>query len=318
LNANEQTAGSNPAPAQAAPGRRWAVPFAIGSTIIIWASAFVAIRAGLRGYSPVHLAVLRFVAASALFGIRAVSLGIGTPRKRDWPRVLVTGIVGFTTYTLLVNIGETRVNAGMASFVVNTGPVFTAILAVLFLGERMRGLGWLGLAISMTGAALLAFGAHSRFDFEPYVLVLLAAAIVQATYFALQKPLVNRYGAVTITSWAIWSGTLFLLPFLPSALKASFHAPLTATLAALYLAVFPTVIGYAAWAWVASRGPIGQATAYLYFVPIVATLIGWVALRESPTLLEIIGGLITICGVALVNLRLGGQSSATPLSISRR
>jgi drug/metabolite transporter (DMT)-like permease len=284
------------------------MPFALGSTIIIWASAYVAIRAGLRGYSPANLAVLRFVAASALFGARALLLGIGIPSKRDWPRVLVTGIVGFTTYTLLVNIGETRVNAGLASFVVNTVPVFTAILAVLFLGERMPALGWLGLAISMTGAALLAFGTHSVFDFEPYVLVLLAAAIAQATYFALQKPLVTRYGAVTVTSWAIWSGTLFLLPFLPSALKAAFHAPLAATLAALYLAVLPTVIGYAAWAWVASRGPIGRATAYLYFVPIVATLMGWVVLREPPTLLEAIGGLVTISGVALVNLREGNQS----------
>jgi drug/metabolite transporter (DMT)-like permease len=291
----------------------WAVAVAIGITVIIWASAFVAIRIGLKGYSPVQLAALRFFVAAALFGVRAWLVGICIPDRRDWPHLFITGVVGFTFYILLVTIGETHVSAGMASFVVNTVPVFTAILAVLFLRERMGSIGWIGLVISMTGSALLAFGTSSRLDFEPYVLILLAAAITQAAYFAMLKPLVNRYGGVTVTSWAVWSGTLCLLPSLPSALRATFTAPISATLSALYLGVLPTVVGYAAWAFVVSRMPVGRAAAYLYFIPVAATLIGWLVLHERPVPLGVLGGLIAISGVTLVNLQPRGKTpNVTP------
>lgn len=282
----------------------WVVILAIGTTIIIWASAFVAIRAGLRGYSPAQLAVLRFTAASVLLGVRALFAGIRIPDRRDWPHLFVTGVAGFTVYSLLINIGEIRVAAGMASFVVNTGAVFTAVLAVLFLGERMGGIGWIGLGVSMIGAALLGFGANSRLDFEPYVLVVLSAAIAQAAYFTLQKPLVNRYGGLTVTSWAVWFGTLCLAPFFPSAWRAVFTAPASATLATAYLAVLPTVVGYSVWGFVVSRMPVGRATAFLYLVPVVATLIGWPVLGERPVPLGVLGGVIAIGGVALVNRRI--------------
>lgn len=300
---NSSANNGSPADLEAACGMRWMLPFAIGSTVIVFASAFVGIRVGLRGYSPVHLAVLRFITASALFGIRALLVGICIPERRDRPLIFLTGLLGFTIYALLVNFGETRVRAGMASFVVNMVPVFTVILAVLFLGERMRALGWMGLAVSMSGAALLSYGTTSRLAFEPYFLVLVLAAIVQAVYFALQKPLLDRYGGVAVTSWTVWAGTACLLPFLPSAVRSAFATPASATFAAVYLGALPTFIGYAVWGWVVSKMPVGRATTFLYFVPVAATLIGWLILQERPTFLGLLGGMIAISGVALVNLR---------------
>jgi drug/metabolite transporter (DMT)-like permease len=289
--------------ARSAPGMSWTVLSAIAFTIIIWASAFVAIRSGLQGYPPGQLAALRFVIASLLLGIRAWLVGVRVPERRDWLHIFATGVAGFAVYALLVNLGETHVAAGMASFVVNMMPVFTTIMAVLFLGEHVRGLGWVGVSISLCGVALLGFSTTSHITFEPYVLILVAAAISQAAYFTLQKPLVHRYGGVAVTSWAVWSGTLCLLPFFPSALHTALTAPSSATLAAVYLGVLPTVVGYSVWAWVNTRMPVGRAAAFLYFVPVVATLIGWFVLRERPTALGVIGGLIAISGVALVNLQ---------------
>jgi drug/metabolite transporter (DMT)-like permease len=65
----------------------------------------------------------------------------------------------------------------------------------------------------------------------------------------------------------------------------------------------PTFIGYAVWGWVVSKMPVGRATTFLYFVPVAATLIGWLILQERPTFLGLLGGMIAISGVALVNLR---------------
>lgn len=284
-------------------GSPWLLVAASSCAIVTFSSAFVAIRVALRAYSPAELAALRFTVSSLLFGVLAMFRRVSLPAVRDWPHMFLTGVMGFTVYGLLINSGEVRVSAGMASFVINTVPVFTAILASIALGERMPAVGWIGLAVSLSGTAILALGTTARLSFEPAVLILLAAALVQALYFTMQKPLIDRYGAMTTISWAVWSGTACLLPVLPSTVWAVQRVPLGATLSVLYLAVVPTVIGYVAWAFAVSRAPVGRLTALLYFVPPMATLIGWLLLGERPTLLGIGGGCVAIAGVAVVNLR---------------
>lgn len=289
-------------PPAVAEGSAWPVTLAIATTVTIWASAFVAIRAGLRVYSPVELAVLRFAVASLLFGVRAAFRPVRVPSRRDWPQVALAGILGFAIYGLLINAAEVRVAAGMASFVVNTVPVFTAILATLFLGEKLGRRGWVGLAVSLVGAALISFGATTRIAFEPAILVLVAAAAIQGSSFTLQKSVLARYDAIAVTSWGVWAGTACLLPFLPGALRHALVAPPAASLCAIYLAAFPTVLGYGMWAFAISRRPVGRVTAFLYFIPVLATLLGWLLLGERPTPLGLLGGAVAIGGVILVNL----------------
>src|SRR5437867_7348467 len=177
---------------------------AIATTVVMWASAFVAIRAALQGgYGPVQLATLRYTIGSVLLAIFAALRGVRVPQRRDWLSISLCGIVGFAIYAVLLNTGETRVAAGTASFVINTVPIFTAIIAMLFLGERMRTAGWIGLVISLSGTALLSIRPGSKLSVEPALLILVAAAIAQATQFVIEQPLVQRYGALSVTSCSL-------------------------------------------------------------------------------------------------------------------
>jgi drug/metabolite transporter (DMT)-like permease len=277
---------------------------AIATTVCIWASAFVAIRAALRGgYGPIELATLRYAAASVVLAIWSIFHGVRVPERRDWLRLAICSVVGLVVYALLLNAGEVRVTAGMASFVISTVPIFAAVFAAIFTSERIRRPAWLGLAISLSGTALLSFGAGSKFGFEPSVVILVAAAIAQATQFVMQKPLVQRYGALSVTTWSIWIATLCLSPFAPAAGRSIATATPAATSAVLYLGVASTVIGYAAWAYATARIPVARLTAFLYCVPPIATLIGWLTLGERPALLGLVGGAIAISGVVLVNIK---------------
>jgi drug/metabolite transporter (DMT)-like permease len=128
----------------------------------------------------------------------------------------------------------------------------------------------------------------------------LAAAVVQAVYFALQKPLLVRFGALDLTTRSVWCGSVLLLLFLPELASTLRQAPLPSTLVVLFLGVGPSCVAYVAFAHVVSRMSVSRAVGYLYLVPALALGIGFLALDERPSLLALAGGSLTIVGVMLV------------------
>ena len=102
---------------------------AILVTIVLWASAFAGIRAGLADFSPAHLTLYRFLVACAALGLYAVVARLRPPPWRDLARILGLSLLGITTYHLALNFGEISVPAGTASLIIAAGPVITALLA---------------------------------------------------------------------------------------------------------------------------------------------------------------------------------------------
>jgi uncharacterized membrane protein len=135
---------------------------ALAVTLLLWASAYAGIRAGLRGYSPADLATLRFIVASVALGIYALLAHFRRPALRDLPGLILAGIVGITFYNIALNYGETRVTAGSASMLIASAPIWTTLLAVFFLHEHLSSLGWIGILLSFVGVALIASGEGGR------------------------------------------------------------------------------------------------------------------------------------------------------------
>lgn len=131
---------------------------ALAFTLVLWASAFAGIRAGLEGYGPAHLALLRFLVASSTLVVYAALARVRPPRRADLGRIALLGFLGITVYHVALNYGELTVSAGAASLLIASGPIFTALLAVFFLGERLTPLGWAGIGLGFAGVALIALG----------------------------------------------------------------------------------------------------------------------------------------------------------------
>lgn len=279
-----------------------ALPIAV--TIVLWASAFPGIRAALHGFSPAGLAALRFAVAAVTLLVLSLVLGAPRwPRGRDLVRIALTGGLGIAGYNLLLNAGELTVSAGAASFLVNTGPLFTALIAAATLGERMAPRGWVGMAVSLVGVGLIGFGESGMSGFGWGAALVLAAALLQAIYFVLQKPLIASYSPFAATAFAVWAGAILLAPWLPQALAEAAVAPPGAIWSAIYLGVFPAALAYFAWSHALARLPAGQAASWLYLVAPIATSIGMIWPGEMPPTLSLLGGAVALAGVVLVNRR---------------
>ena len=270
-------------------------------TLLFWGSAFPFIRIALRAYSPAHLTLLRFLTASAAMVVYALVVRTRLPSLRDWPPLIGLGFLNVAAYHTLLNFGLVTVSAGAGSLIVNTSPVFAAVFASKILGEPVDGRAWAGLFISLFGAGLIAFGAGGGFRFSPGAALLVGCAITWALSIVLTKPLLKRFTAVQVAIVGVWCGTAMLLVFAPGLYEAVQAAPPMATWSIVYLGVFPIAVAYATWSYTLSRLPATRVAGYTYTIPVIALVVAYVMLGETPGPLALIGGAVALAGVFLAN-----------------
>jgi drug/metabolite transporter (DMT)-like permease len=270
--------------------------------VTLWASAFVGIRAGLQEYTPGGLALLRLIIASLCMFIMQISLPVRNEITwRDKFYLLLLGIIGIGFYQIALNYGEIFVSAGITSFIISLSPLITLIFAVIFLREKVSANIVYGMLISVAGVALIMLSKTGEFNFHLGVLYVLAATVISGIYSVVQKPFLKKYHAMEVTAYIIWGATLFLIIYFPEMLTSIKNASLQTTGDIVYLGVFPATIGYIAWSYGLKEMPASQAVNYLYLMPIIATLLGWVWLKETPAGLALLGGLVALFGVWIVN-----------------
>ncbi|MEO8401796.1 MAG: EamA family transporter, partial [Gammaproteobacteria bacterium] len=270
--------------------------------VTLWASAFVGIRAGLEGYTPGGLALLRFIIASFCMLIIYFRL----PQRTaicwgDKGLLLLVGMFGVGCYNIALNYGEIAVSSGIASFIISLSPIVTLIFAILFLRESISLNMVVGTIISIIGVGLIMLSKTNQFDFHLGVFYVLIASIIGGAYSVLQKPFLKKHHAIEVTAYIMWGATILLLIYAPDALRDIKTASYQATFSVIYLGIFPAAIGYIAWSYGLKEVPASQAVNFLYFMPLIATFLGWVCLGEIPTWLSLVGGLVALFGVWVVN-----------------
>jgi drug/metabolite transporter (DMT)-like permease len=316
---------ASPAALPQASARRVSLPLVAASvTVVLWASAFVGIRAAGRDYSPGALALGRMLvgalALTAIVGVRAVRRGRlpRLPRGRVLVGVLVWGMAWFGLYNLALNTAEQHLDAGTTALLVNLGPVLIAVLAGLLLGEGFPARLMIGLAIAFGGVVLIGVTTHTGQGDLVGVLMALAAAGCYAGSAVGQKRLLSHLDPLTLTWLGAVIGAVVCLPFGGDLARQVTAAPLSATLAVLYLGVFPTAIAFLTWGYALSRTTAGRLAASTYAVPALVVLMSWLLLAEAPAALAILGGALCLTGVAVATLKLRGSSGQTRVKSATR
>ncbi|KGT73215.1 hypothetical protein MA20_45910 [Bradyrhizobium japonicum] len=271
-------------------------------TIVLWASVYLALKMSLEVFSPGEVAFLRSFFGSVVLISHARVVDMPLPTGKQWLEVAIIGVVGFFFYPMFLNYGQLHVDAGTTSLIINATPAITTLLAVLFLGERPSLLAALGIAVSFGGVVINGFAVqvgHTQSSLLG-IFLLLGAALSRALHFLVQRRTLQRLTALQVTCCSMFVGTVCLLPWAGSAVVALPHAPLRCLIAVAYLGIFPSAIAYATWAFVLARAPASTATNLLSLVPVLAVAMAVAILGERPPLLVYLGGLVTLCGVTLV------------------
>lgn len=268
--------------------------------VVLWASAFPAIRVAAPAMGVIGLSFARLLVAALALLIVAVVVKARLPRARDLGWIAACGFFGMAAYQLLLNWGEIYVPAGTASIIVAAAPLVSVVVARGLFSERISRTTVVGSIIALAGVAFVCL-ARAGVSLSAAVWIVVAAMVVQGIYHPLQRPLLKRYSSIEVACYAMIAGTVMTLPLVPFDLDGLFGAGLAPWLSALYLGLLPSAAGFVLWAYAVARMPVAVSTSLLYLVPPVAVLIAWVWLGELPIPLELLGGVVVILGVVIIS-----------------
>lgn len=280
---------------------------AVAVTVVLWASAFVGIRAVGPSFSPGSLTLGRLAIAAVVLGLVVLPQLLrnsSLPRGREWWPILAYGVMWFGGYNVALNAAEHLLDAGTAALLINVNPILVAIMAGVILKEGFPRWLIIGSLVAFGGVAVIALGSGQRStaDVAGVLLCLLAAALA-AVSVIVQKPVLRKFPAAQATWFGIMVGAICCLPFSGQLIAELQAAPLPATLGLVYLGVFPTAIAFTTWAYALSLIDAGRLAATTYLVPGTTILISWLVLGEIPTVWGLVGGAICLVGVGLTRRR---------------
>jgi drug/metabolite transporter (DMT)-like permease len=275
----------------------------------LFGAAVIAVRVAVRDIPPTTLAVFRFglgvvvlVGATAL--IRAELLRVSL---RSLPFIALLGAIVFSVFPVSFNAGLQYTQAARGALMLATMPIWSMLLARWIVGERLVARQMLGIGVSLCGV-MIAMGERGlALESDGRALLgdglVLVTAFCGALYGVLAKRALSRHHAVTLASYAMLIGTLFLLPIALGEGLVEELGQLDASLTGLvlFLAVPGGAIAFVLLTAALARLSPTQVTIYINLNPIIAAVLGVWLLSERATPVFLLSFAAVMAGVALVN-----------------
>ena len=270
--------------------------FIISVVAFVWAGSFIAVKIGVGEISPVMLAFLRFAIASPVMFFIMVARGGKRLERKDFPHILLLSLTGVTLLYLLQFMGIKYSTASDSAILINTNVIFIAILSAIFLREKFSHLKYIGVILGFSGAAVIASNGSLTFStsFKGDLLVLLSA-LCWGIYSVAGKKLLEKYDAITITSYAFVFGTLLFIPFLYGEEWKSIS--INGWIITLYLSLLCSVFAYVAWYNALAEMEATNVAIFLNLIPLFAIILSYVILNEKITLMTLAGAALIIYGI---------------------
>lgn len=293
------------------------ITFLLIIAVISWACAFPFIKILLEELTYINLTIMRFTIVCTFLTIFMLlnKKKFPIPKRKEIIPIFLLGFIGIIIYHIGLNYGEQYVSPGAASLIIATIPIFTAILSIIILKEKITSKKITGFFLSLTGVVLISLlgTAETKIQIE-YILGaigVLIAAIVASLYTIAGKKMLEKHSAVYLTFYAILFGSIGLIPFIPlsnqlltsQVLKMSYQA----WGALLFLGIFSTIIAYYIWYAALKIKNASEISIFLYAIPVLSTILSYFLVDQQVTIYFILGGILVLAGLYIVNTKKQNQ-----------
>ncbi|MCB9132072.1 MAG: DMT family transporter [Anaerolineales bacterium] len=277
----------------------------LAAVLTLWALSFVLNEVALDFVTPTTVAAGRWVVtatlALALLAHRRQTGEFRRALRVDFRGFALLSLVGVTLLYGLQIVGQSRTTAINAGLLANTVPVFTALLAVTTLHQRIRPVGWLGIAVALVGAWIVSSGGL-RLDVTTSSalgdLLVLLSALAAALYFVLGARLLRGYPPLVVTAAAATLGAA-TLAILAVVAGGENHWTWQAVVAIVALGVGPGLLSNLWWWETVTWLDASRAALYVYLIPLITMVFAVVLLGETIGLAQLAGAALLLGGVWL-------------------
>ena len=265
----------------------------------IWGSTYLVTTELLPPERPLLAATVRALPA----GLILLAFGRVLPRGTWWWRALVLGTLNIGGFFVLLFVAAYRLPGGVAALVGSVQPMLVLVLAAFLLGDRIRPIHVITCLLGAVGVALLVLKATATLD-SIGIFAALGGSVFMATGIVLTKRWKRPPGVsvLMLTGWQLTAGGLVLVPVvltfegLPSSING------TNVSGYLYLIAFGSLVGYTVWFRGIERLPAVAISFLGLLSPIVATILGYLFLTQTLSLLQFIGAVIIIAAILTAQL----------------
>lgn len=266
-------------------------------TPIVWGTTYLVTTEFLPPGRPLLAALVRALPVGIVFVLWTRRF----PQGGWWWKAAVLGLLNIGVFFALLFVAAYRLPGGVAATVIASQPIFASAMAVVLLGEVFTRRTALAGVAGLTGVAMLALQPSARLD--PIGII---AAVAGAVSMAAGVVLTKRWGRpvdlLTFTGWQLVAGGLLLVPL--TLVVEGLPGDLTlANLAGFaWIAIPGTGMAYANWFHGVGRLPVGVVSFIALLSPLVATILGWVALGQALGPVQLAGAVLVLVAITLPTL----------------
>lgn len=285
----------------------FAAPVALLLTMLFWGTSGTFVRSLALAIEPENSLAIRYALLTIINVAGLIIAGDWRIERPDIPRFLFAGLIGMAGYNLFFNYGLAEVEAGVAGVLAATGPLVIALGAWLVWRERLTVHFLIGVGLALLGALALFWNglvAATGSGISLYgTLLVLLSVVCWATYTIACRPLFARYSAFTVTAWTmIIAAPPIVLNASEPLLAVAAHLDARQLAELIYLTFANGLLATCLWNYGNARLGNAHAGAFLYLIPVTAVASGAVFLGETVTPAIILGGLLTLAGVAIAQI----------------
>lgn len=279
---------------------------------ILWATAFVGVKVGLKYSPPLQFAGIRFM----ISGLLILPIIKDLPAKlvvakKHYKLILIVGLVQTTIVYALFYVGLNKVLASLGAMLVGTGPLFAALVAHFSMPNDHLSIQKLGaISLGLVGVAIISFNKDQGEGIYPLLWLGIILLLFNNIVGGVGNVLIAKYGKelspLVFSSLSLSFGGLLLLLIAIPIEGIQFEVYPTPYYLSLIWLSFLSATALSIWFGLLRRKGVKVSTlnVWKFIVPLLGAILSWLIIpEEHPTLLAVIGMLIITLSLILFNIK---------------